>query len=383
MAAVPLSGRELLARLVGFDSVSRNSNVPIADFICEYVDRPGVSISRPQGPEPGKVNVIITAGPQGAGGGLTLSGHLDVVPADEEGWRSDPFALTDSDATWVGRGTSDMKGSIALFLNILAALNPARLRNPLALLLTCDEEVGTLGSQHFTRTWPAGQALPRQVVVGEPTSLRAVRMHKGHLSMRVSSRGKAAHSGSPHLGINAIETGARVVAALVRLGAILQQKRCDTSAFFPAVPYPVLCVSRIRGGEAVNVVPDECVIDLGVRLLPGMNTQAAIEWVRDAAIKSDPQGRIAVEVVNNSPALLTGEKVPIHEALCGLLDQSRSFGVTFASDAGPLAEAGYECVLFGPGSIESAHRANEFLPIAEFARARTILQQLTDRFCLA
>lgn len=379
---MPLSDRDLLARLVSFDSVSRNSNVPIADFVCEYLERPGVSVERLPGTEDGKVNVVAVAGPADpSGAGLTLSGHLDVVPADEPGWTSDPFVLTQDDGKLVGRGACDMKGSIALAMNVMAVTDPDRLEHPLALLLTCDEEVGTLGAQQFARSWPADRVLPRSVVIGEPTSLRAVRLHKGHLAMRVTVSGKAAHSGSPHLGINAIEHAAKVVQALARLAGQLKQKRCDTSTFFPAVPYPVLAVTRIGGGTALNVIPDKCVLDLGVRVLPGMNTDAMVDWISDTAVKSDPQSSLEIEVLNNSPPMLTQEGAAVNAALCDLIGQKRACGVSFSSDGGPLSQAGYECVLFGPGSIEVAHKPNEFVPIAELTRAKEVLEHLVDRFC--
>jgi acetylornithine deacetylase len=165
-----LDDKDLLSRLVAFDSTSSNSNLPIADFACEYLDRTGIAITRLPSPDGSKTNVVAVAGPppQEQGGGLILCGHLDVVPADEPGWHSDPYRLTERDGTWVGRGACDMKGSIALAMNILAAADVGRLSHPLVLLLTYDEELGTLGAQHFAETWPADQALPTSVLVGEP-----------------------------------------------------------------------------------------------------------------------------------------------------------------------------------------------------------------------
>lgn len=378
-----LTDRDLLARLIAFDSTSNRSNLPIADFACEYLDRPGVTLERQPGPDPAKVNVIAICGPADAGGGLTLSGHLDVVPADEDGWDTDPFKLAEVEQRYVGRGTCDMKGSIALAMNRFAAADPQQLRRPLALLLTFDEELGSLGAQHFARTWPADRPLPTNAIVGEPTSLRAVRMHKGHMWMRVTVHGKAAHSGSPHLGHNAIEAGTRVVRAVSQLAAEFAQRRSDNSRFFETVPFSVLTIARIAGGEAVNVIPDRCVIDLGLRLLPGINTESAIEWVRDRAIKADPQSRVELEVRNNNPPMLLPENAPIHRGLCELLGQKQSFGVSFASDAGVLADVGMACVLFGPGSIESAHKPNEFVPVGEFTRAGEILDRLVARFCVS
>jgi acetylornithine deacetylase len=384
-----LSDKELLSRLVAFDSTSANSNLPIADFVCEYLDRPSVTITRSPNESGSKVNVLALAegggplgGPGAARGGVVLCGHLDVVPATEDGWRSDPFALTEIDGTYAGRGTCDMKGSVALAMNVFASVAPDRLVNRLALLFTYDEEVGSLGAQRLAATWPDDQPLPSSVVVGEPTSLRAVRMHKGHLTMRITVQGKAAHSGSPHLGTNAIEAAARLVQSISRLSEPFKRQRCDASRFFATVPFPVINIAQITGGSAINVVPEHCAVDIGIRLLPGMNARAVIEWIKDVAAKSGPQGNLHVEVLNDNPPMLLPERAAIHVALCDLLDQRQSYGVSYASDAGILQGMGLECVLFGPGSIDVAHRPNEHVPIEELDRARSILQRLVERFCL-
>src|SRR4051795_11776196 len=165
-----LSDAELLARLVGFDSTSRNSNLPIADFLCDYLDRPGVRIARNLSPDGGKTNVIAWLGPEPEGDrrGLVLSGHMDVVPADEEGWRHDPFSLADEGDRWVGRGSCDMKGFLALAANLMTEADPRAWRSPLALALTYDEEVGPLGAKRLTESFPAAERLPRSAVIGEP-----------------------------------------------------------------------------------------------------------------------------------------------------------------------------------------------------------------------
>ena len=206
-------------------------------------------------------------------------------------------------------------------------------------------------------------------------------MHKGHLTMRVTVHGKSAHSGSPHLGSNAVETAARVIQGVSRLGDALKRQRCESGRFFPTAPYSVINVVRISGGTAINVIPDRCEFDLGLRLLPGMNSQAMIEWIKDVVSKSDPHVNITVEVVNDSPPLILYERAPIHTTLCRRLNQTQSYGVSFASDAGVLQKLGFECVLFGPGSIQVAHQPNEFVPIDEFTQAKSHFEALVDRFC--
>jgi acetylornithine deacetylase len=379
-----LSDAELLARLVGFDSTSRNSNLPIADFLCDYLDRPGIRVSRHLSPDGAKANVIAWIGPEPTGdrAGLVLSGHMDVVPADEDDWRSDPFTLTDAGDRFVARGSADMKGFLALAANQAVEAQADRLRSPLALVFTYDEEVGTLGARHFVETSPDGALLPRSAIIGEPTSLRVARVHKGHLKIRVTLRGQSAHSGYPHLGRNAIEPAGRVIGALAELRSALEGEPAPNRELFPEVPYVPLNVGTVHGGSAINVVPDRCAVELGVRPLPGVSSTALVERVarvaREAAAPFEPE----IEVLSDSPPMLLDEEAPIHRALCSLVGQSAGSSVSFATDAGWLQTLGLDCAIFGPGSIEVAHKPNEFLPKGEFAAARGLLGQVIERFCL-
>ena len=407
--SLKLSDAELLAKLVAFDSTSVSSNLPIADFICAYLDRPGVEIVRNPNGDGTKTNLIIRVGPdetehasrrrdvprrtrdsarsvehdsQTHGTGLILSGHLDVVPALEPDWRTDPFSLSETDDAYFGRGTCDMKGFVALAVNSAHAAASQALDHPLVLILTYDEELGTLGAQHLARTWHAPFPLPRSAIVGEPTELRVVRMHKGHLKMKVTFRGTPAHSGYPHLGVNAIEPAGRVVAALSRLRAALEHERSDTSGFFPEAPFVTLNLARITGGTAINIVPDRCVLDVAARPLPGMRSDGVIQRIRETVESVDARGNCTVEVVDVTPPLLTEEEAPVHRAMCRLVAQNESYGVSYASDAGAIAAMGIECILLGPGSIEVAHKPNESLPKAQFIRARELLDRAIHAFCV-
>ena len=386
MSQALLSTTELLGKLVGFDSVSRNSNVPIADFICNYLDRCGVLVNRLPTADGDKVNLIARVGP-GADdsddrAGLVLSGHMDVVPADEPDWRSDPFELTETDGALYGRGACDMKGFLAQSLNLACRFADEPLRHPLVLVLTCDEEIGTVGAAHLAANAPEPESLPGQAVVGEPTELRVVRLHKGHTKMRVSISGRGAHSGYPQLGVNAIEPAGRILVALSELRESLQSEQGDTGEYFPETPYPVLNVSTIHGGSAINVVPDRCVIQFGVRLLPGMEATGLVDRVRALLRQTEGAGEWDLELINDSPALNTATDAPIYRARCDCVGQTETFGVSYASDAGWLQRMGMECVLFGGGSIEVAHKANEFIPRDQFARADEVLEQMVRRFCM-
>lgn len=381
-----LSNAELLCRLVGFESVSCHSNVPIADFVCQYLDRPGIQIDRLANADSDKVNLVVRVGPSADESperhGLTLSGHMDVVPADEPQWRSDPFTLTETDTAYFGRGACDMKGFVAQAANLIRGCDAGTLAHPLVLILTYDEEVGTIGAAHLAEEFPNPESLPRNAIVGEPTELRVVRMHKGHTKMRITLCGESAHSAYPHLGANAIEPAGRVIAALIDLRKKLESERTDTSAFFPDTPCPALNLALISGGTAINIIPDRCVIDFGIRLLPGMDALQMIARVRESLESIEGVEEQAFEVISDSPSLLAEEDSPLHRALCECVGQSEGLGVSYASDAGWLQRMGMDCVLFGAGSIEVAHRPNEFIPKDQFARAGIILEDMVRRFCM-
>jgi acetylornithine deacetylase len=378
-----LSDADLLARLVAFDSTSRNSNLPIADFLCDYLDRPGVRIDRNPSPDGAKANVIAWIGPPPGEGrdGLVLSGHMDVVPAEEEGWRHDPFALADLGDRYVARGACDMKGFLALAANLAVAAASDRLDAPLALVFTYDEEVGTLGARRLVESYPRAAALPRQAVIGEPTTLKVARAHKGHLKLRVTLHGTSAHSGYPHLGANAIEPAGRAIVALAALRRELEGEAPLHRELFPEVPYVPLNVGTVHGGAAINVVPDRCVVELGVRPLPGGSAEELAERVRRAVRAAAAPFEPAVEVLSDSPPVLLDEGAPIHRHLCALAGQEAGASVSFATDAGWLQQLGIDCAIFGPGSIEVAHKPNEHLPKAEFVAARSFLERTIRHFC--
>lgn len=379
-----LSDTAMLERLVAFDTTSRRSNLPLADFVSDYLDRPGIGIERVWSEDGTKANLVVRAGPEGSeGGGLTLSGHMDVVPAEEPEWRSDPFALTRAGETYVGRGTADMKGFLALAVNRLAGASPMRLRRPLALLFTYDEEVGTLGARRFAEASGEMAPLPGDVIIGEPTSLRVVRLHKGMIRLQLVFRGRAAHSGYPHLGRSAIEPAARAITALAGLRADMESERPAHGEHFPDVPYAALNVGVVSGGSAANVIPDHCAAQIAIRLLPAMSAEEMSERVRAAVARVLPGEPFELTFLGESPAMMLDEGAPLYRDLCGLVGQQSTESVAFATDAGWLQTMGLHCAVFGPGNIEVAHRPNEFLPIEEFERAGRLLDEMVRRRCAA
>lgn len=374
---------DLFARLVALDTTSRNSNLELVAYLEAVLTRPGVTLERFPSADGSKATLVARVGPPvnpATRSGLVLSGHTDVVPAGE-GWSSPPFELTERGETYVARGACDMKGFVALAVAAAITVDPATLRHPLVLVLTYDEELGCLGAQRLYETAADHLVLPRAAVIGEPTELGLVRLHKGHLKLRATFHGKSAHSGYPHLGDNAIERAARAVVALGAVQAELAAKRVPSSASFPDAPAPTLNVGTIAGGAAINVVPERCIVEIGIRLLPGLEIAPLVERVRAAlAPTAGPHG-FKLEVLSASPPMELAPEAPIHRALCELLNLEEGGAVSYATDAGWLAKLGLDCAIFGPGSITVAHQPDEFVPKADLDLVRHHLDRLIDRFC--
>lgn len=375
--------RGTLHRLVGFDTTSHRSNLELIDWVADVVDRPGIRFDRVESEDGRKANLLATLGPEtGDREGLLLSGHVDVVPADEPGWTSDPFELVERDGRLFGRGACDMKGFVALAVRAMAALDPDRLVRPLALLLTYDEEVGCLGAKRFAEAWEEPNRLPRRAIVGEPTGLDVVRMHKGHLRARLVVHGKPAHSGLPHLGENAIEPAARAITALSELRETFAAERPESSAAFPEVPFVALNVATVEGGSADNVIPDRCMVTIGARPLPGMDAAEVFDRIRIAVEPVLDGERWGLELVNETPALLTGSDADVIRELADDVGQEDDPTVSFATDAGWLSTLGIDCAVCGPGSIELAHQPDESIAETELEEGGKLLDRAIRRWCL-
>ena len=380
----------LLSDLVAIPSVSGRGNLAIIARIEEEFARAGVACERfvlesdaalPE--EQARWSLLARVGPAPGPerGGLLLSGHLDVVPANEPQWTGDPFTLRDMDGRLVGRGSADMKGFVALAVEAICAAAQEPLSHALMVLLTAEEEVGAIGARDVCRALHAGgrPPLPRRTIVGEPTSMQVVRMHLGHAKARFTISGRAAHSGSPHLGRNAIKPAGPLLVRLAALSDELESEELPTAGYFPDVPYVSLNIARIHGGDAFNVIPDRCEIDVGFRPLPGCDDRAIMARVRAC---TDGLRDVTFTDLGVNPALLLEEDDAFLGEMLDLLGLSEAHAAPYASDAGFLSrELGCSCVLWGPGSIEVAHRPDEWLSAAEWQRAGDELHRLIRHFC--
>ncbi len=368
--------KQLLADLIAIDSTSSLSNEPIVAYIEAYFKDSNVTCHRLPAHEEGKFNLLLIKG-NPSEDGLTLCGHMDTVPAAGS-WTSNPWTLTQRDDKWFARGSCDMKGFVAIALQ---AIERAEVQNScLAVLLVCDEELGSFGAKYvLDNGLPV--PIPKQVIIGEPTSLQVVRLHKGHLSMRASIEGVSAHTGSPHLGKNALVAGGKVICALSELAKQYETVHTDCSKHFPDVAkYPVLSVATVKSGTAINVVPDSFELGIGMRLLPDQNKDEVVAQIKDAIdIVCDLPW--ALEELGDNPTMLTSENSPVNRWLCDYIGQEESIGVSYGTDGGYLSRGGYECVLYGAGDIAVAHKPDEYVPIAEMNTCVDTIDAAIAHFC--
>ena len=269
MSTVP-TAIELLARLVAFDTTSRNSNLAIVAFIEDYLASHGVESRRVPTADGLKASLFATIGPEGVPG-VALSGHTDVVPVDGQSWDTDPFALTLRDGKLHGRGTTDMKGFLACVLAAVPDFKRRRLRVPIHIAFSYDEEIGCVGVRPMLGELGARLPRPRLAIVGEPTGMTVVDAHKGPARWQIEIKGRAAHSSMAPLGVNAIAFAARMLGELERIERELADRAPDPR-FDP--PYPTLQVTELQGGTASNIVPVSCRFGFEVRALPGLDTAA-------------------------------------------------------------------------------------------------------------
>ena len=378
--------------MVAFPTVSSEPVTALADYIADRCEAAGMRVERYES-EPGKCNVVCTAGPmteptesKGRGSarpGVVLSGHMDVVPVVGQPWTSDPFTLTPRGDNLHGRGACDMKAFLAAIVHALPKLPLKHLKHELVFAFTHDEETGCNGSRLLVEQLLAeGRALPTSCLIGEPTSLGIFRMHPGHAVVRITCRGQAAHSSKPDLGRSAILLAGRVLGALERLAADWRTTSADpVLAALLERPFVVLNVGTIHGGNAINIVPDRCVIDVGFRPLPGMIVEDLVRELTERVTEVHSRD-VEVELQRVTPAMLTPEGTALEGVLRGFSRAPQIGAAAFATDGGNLERLGLNTLVFGPGSIDVAHKADEFVPVAELYRAVDVVEAVVGSRCV-
>jgi acetylornithine deacetylase len=373
---------ESIARLVGFDTTSRNPNLALIDCARETLSALGARIRLTTDATGTKQNLFATVGP-GERPGLLLSGHTDTVPVDGQVWAGDPFTLRRAGDRIVGRGVVDMKGFLAI---VLAKLPDMMARAPgetFHLAMSYDEEVGCLGVPLLIEDMLAAGIRPEACVVGEPTGMTVVVGQKGKIGCHVTVRGRAAHTGVPHLGVNAIEAAGRAIAHMADVAA-RHREHGPRDLLFEDPPYTTIQHGLVSGGIAVNTVPDLCAYDFDIRHLPGIDPRAIVDELRSYAAREiepgmkrvDPDAGFAFELVPGCLAFETAPDRAIVRRVVAITGDHTLRKVGFGTEAGHFAEAGIPTVVCGPGEISEAHRANESLSIAGVIACERFLDAL-------
>ncbi len=374
--------REILQTLVGFDTVSRNSNLGLIEWVRDELNRLGVKSRLSWDAERNKANLFATIG-EGKAPGLILSGHTDVVPVDGQDWQSNPFVLTERDGRLYARGSADMKGFIACALSAVPTMLEADLPSAVHLALSYDEEVGCIGVRELIRDLQDAGIQPAGCIVGEPTLMQPIVAHKGAWKLRCCVRGREAHSAMPNHGVNAIEYAADLISFMREMAArIVRDETHDPE--FP-VPFSTLQPTLISGGTAANIVPNACEMTVDVRTMPGTSFESVSDEIRAHAEhltrqmqRAFPETGIEVEYLAGTPSFVVEDTAPIVEYARRLARTRGSGKVTFGTEAGLFTQAGIPTVVIGPGCINDAHRPDEFVALDQLAACDAFMQRLVD-----
>ncbi|MBX3481924.1 acetylornithine deacetylase [Phenylobacterium sp.] len=376
------AARDLLAKLVSFDTTSRGSNLPLIEWVEGYLDGLGAPHRRVPNADGTKSNLMATLGPS-VEGGAVLSGHTDVVPVDGQPWSTDPFGLVEKDGRLYGRGTCDMKGFLALALAAAPELAKTA-RKPVHLAFSYDEEIGCLGAPHMIEVIRRELPAPAVVVVGEPTNMEAVNGHKGIATFHVTVTGREAHSSQPHQGVSAVMEAVKLMGSLNALAKRLEAEADPASPFTPR--WPTLTIGMVHGGTAHNIIARECRFVFDVRS-PGPKTPQEIvagfiaeAQAMDAALKARaPEAGVAVELKTDVPPFMP-ERDGAAEAFARRMagDNGPPRVVAFAAEAGQFQQAGFSTVICGPGSIDQAHQPDEYVEVSQMQRGAAFMRRLIE-----
>ncbi len=380
-----LTPREILERLVAFPTVSRDTNMPLIDWVQDYLASHGIEAAKHIKPdEPEKAALFAHVGPK-VEGGLVLSGHTDVVPTDGQAWSSDPWVLTERDGKLFGRGSTDMKGFDALAIWALVEAHHAGITRPLQLALSYDEEVGCTGAPPLIE---AMSALPKaaDVIVGEPTMMKAVTGHKGGVTSMIHVHGFEVHSSILHTGVSAIMWGAKLIDWTNDVNAAQAAIEPAGMAALFDPPYTNVHVGQIKGGTAHNITAKDCEFGLGFRVVPGESLdhwraalQGKVDEITAKMQEVRPETWIEVTELFALPPFAPVENNGA-EALVRQLtgDNSDNF-VSYGSEASHFQAAGYNAVVCGPGDIGVAHQPDEYITLAQFAEGEAFMKRLVAK----
>jgi len=375
------SSSEILKQLVAFPTVSRDSNLNLIDFVSSLLANLGINSRLVKSEDGKKANLYAITGPADVPG-VMLSGHTDVVPVDGQQWSSNPFELRTEKGLHYGRGSADMKGFIACVLSMLSRLDQSSLITPLHLALSYDEEVGCIGVRRLLHVLDGSTVKPRFCIVGEPTLMQPVVAHKGKTALTVDCHGAECHSSLAPEGLNAIYLATDMITAIRRLqDKIIAEGTHDHDY---DISHTTLHTGVIKGGTALNIVPNHCQFVFEIRNLPSDNPKEIVTSLRASAKeimqqhqKIFPHANIEIEIYNSYPALNTPSDSDIVKFVTDLTGANQLGKTAFGTEAGLFTEQlGVQSIVMGPGSIEQAHKPDEYIAQTELDRCDAFLEKL-------
>ncbi len=372
----------LIERLVGFDTESSKSNLPLIEFVEDYLDELNVPFVRVPNADGNKAALFVTVGPV-HDGGIVLSGHTDVVPVTGQSWSSDPFILRRDGTRLYGRGACDMKGFDAICLAMVPEFQRAQLKRPVHLLFSYDEEVTCEGPLDTIRRFGADLPRPGIVIVGEPTNMEVADTHKSVSTYHTHVRGHEAHSSKPFLGVSAVHVACELVTELTRIGEDFARVGDPSGRFEPA--YSTVHVGTIAGGTARNILAKDCKFHWEFRGLPGVPLRAAlerfdtyVEKVRATRLKDFTDAFIETKIEVEVPGLASDAGSAAETLALRLTRSNKAIAVPFATEGGQFQSAGIPTIVCGPGNVNQAHQPDEFIEIAEIEKCIGFLRALAQ-----
>ncbi|MBC7767566.1 MAG: acetylornithine deacetylase [Phycisphaerales bacterium] len=369
---------DILARLIAFDTTSRNSNLALIEWVEDFLHMRGVASRRVMNADGTKANLYAAVGPDVAGG-VVLSGHTDVVPVDGQPWTSDPWVLTERGGKLYGRGTADMKSFAALALAHVDQMLAAPLQRPVILAFSYDEEIGCLGAPSMIAELAALAHKPAAVIVGEPTMMKVVSAHKGVRSFLVEVTGREAHSSLPDAGVSAVMEAVKLMNLVAEIG---REARTASHAHF-SPPGPTLTIGRVEGGTAANILARRCEFVWDLRCPEAAEGDAIEARFREVAEKLDaeirsraPEGGVKVTRRSMTPGLSIVRESEAEVLARTLTGDNDTRAVAYAAEAGLFQRAGLPAVICGPGSIEQAHQPDEWIEVSQIEEGAAFMRRL-------
>jgi acetylornithine deacetylase len=375
-----------ISRLVAHDTTSRLSNHPLIDDVETYLHGLGIQSRRIPNKDATKANLFFTVGPP-VEGGIVLSGHSDVVPVDGQAWSSDPFKVQVRDGRLYGRGTADMKSFLGIALSLVPEMLAADLKRPIHIAISHDEEDGLVGAPALISALEIAVARPHAVIVGEPTNMAVVEAHKGITGYRTTIFGHEAHSSQPQLGLSAIMVGARLMAHIGALAEELAQAPLAGSDFTP--PHSTISVGVVSGGTSPNILARQCEFIWDVRATSRHEQQEIVADVLSRAQELEVEMKsrfddcgIVNQVLVDAPPLEPDPDNGAVSFLRELTGKNSVCSVSYAAEAGMFQKAGFQTAICGPGSIEQAHKPDEYIELEQVHAGTQMQRRLIRKLAL-